>query len=62
MKIDSTGTAAVDPNYYWQPIDTCPIDVKVQLLGDGVAHYGVYKGLSYGFWTHWAALPVLKKD
>lgn len=61
MKIDSTGTAAVDSNYYWLPIVTCPIGVKVQLLGDGVAHYGVYSGKDK-FWTHWAALPKLRKD
>lgn len=58
----SDGAAAVDPNYYWQPIATCPRWVKVQLLGkSGVAVYSVYTPKDK-FWTHWAALPKLKKD
>jgi hypothetical protein len=40
--IDSTGVAAVDQNYFWQPIETCPRGVKVQLNSQaGVATYGV---------------------
>jgi hypothetical protein len=61
-KLDSTGTTAVDPNYFWQPIETCPRSVKVQLLSKaGVAVYGVLQN-DDSFWTHWAALPKLKKD
>ena len=60
MQLDSTNTAAVDPSYHWIPIESCPHNVKVQLLGDGVAQYGVYRG--DGFFTHWCPLPTLKKD
>ena len=60
--IDSTGVAAVDQNYFWQPIKTCPLGVKVQLLGKGgVAMYGQYSVRS-DFYTHWAPLPKLKKE
>ena len=56
------GSTAVDPNYYWQPIATCPLGVKVQLLGkSGVALYSTYRK-NDGFFTHWAPLPKLKKD
>jgi len=61
-QLDSTGTAAVDHNYFWQPIATCPRGAKVQLLGKGgVALYGQYHGKDT-FYTHWAPLPKLKKD
>jgi len=64
-KLDSTGTTAVDSTYYWQPIDTCPHGVKVQLKGaGGVAHYGVYHGIKDdgNFWIGWAPLPTDKKE
>lgn len=62
FKADSTGTVAVDHNYFWQRIDTCPRGVKVQLLGTGgVAMYGTYNGKDK-FYTHWAPLPKLKKE
>ena len=50
-------TVAVDPDYYWQPMATCPLGVKVQLLGlGGVATYGQYlRGDT--FWQGWAPLP-----
>lgn len=61
-KLDSTGTAAVDHNYFWRPISTCPTGVKVQLIGDsGVAMYGTYNGRDT-FHTHWAPLPKFNKD
>lgn len=61
-QIDSTGAAAVDRNYFWQPIDTCPLGVKVQLLGKGgVAMYGQYSNKEK-FYTHWAPLPKLPKE
>ena len=60
--LDSTGTAAVDRNYFWQPISTCPRGAKVQLLGQGgVAMYGTYNGKDT-FYTHWAPLPKLPKE
>lgn len=56
-KLDKSGTVAVDPNYFWQPMTTCPRGVKVQLLGQGgVAVYGNYNGKDT-FFTHWAPLP-----
>ena len=59
-KPDSTGAAAVG-NYYWQPMDTCPRGVKVQLLGrSGVAVYGQYH--PDPFWTDWAPLPKRSHD
>jgi len=59
---DSTGKVAVDHDYFWQPIATCPHNMKVQLLGQGgVAVYGTYAG-GTPFWTHWAPLPKLRKN
>jgi len=61
-QIDSTGKAAVDHNYFWQPIETCPRGVKCQLLGaGGVAMYGQYNGKD-PFYVAWAPLPKLKRD
>lgn len=61
-QLDSTGVAAVDQNYFWQPIKTCPLGVKVQLLGKGgVAMYGQYNGRDK-FYSHWAPLPKLPKE
>ena len=31
-KISDDGTTAVDPNYYWQDLSTCPRGVSVWLL------------------------------
>jgi len=56
--LDSTGVAAVDPSYFWQPMSTCPRSAKVQLRGKGgVAVYGQYHGERDCFWTGWAPLP-----
>lgn len=61
-KLDSTGKVAVDHEYFWRHINSCPLGVKVQLLGKGgVAIYGQYNGRE-SFYTHWAPLPKLKKD
>lgn len=60
--LDSTGTTAVDRNYFWQPLSTCPRGAKVQLLGrGGVAMYGTYTGKEQ-FYTHWAPLPKLPRE
>ncbi len=65
VQLDKTGAAAVDKTYYWEPIETCPCGVKVQLLGaGGVAVYGNYnppKGGERPWWTHWAPLPTKRK-
>jgi hypothetical protein len=59
--LNSAATVAVDPNYYWQPIQTAPRGVKVQLLGaGGVAIYSTYHGDK--FFTHWAPLPKVPTD
>lgn len=61
-RISTDGTIAVATEYYWQPISTCPLSVKVQLLGrGGVAHYGTYFGTD-DFYTHWAPLPRIPKE
>ena len=61
--INTDNTVAVDREYYWRPIAQCPLGVKVQLINRryGVAAYGTYNGKD-GFWTHWAPLPVFRKD
>lgn len=60
-KLNTDATVAVATDYYWQPIETCPTSVKVQLLGvGGVATYGVYHGDK--FWTDWAPLPKRRTD
>lgn len=51
-------TVAVDRAYFWQPMDTCPRGVKVQLLGDGVAQYGHWNGKET-FWRGWAPAPSM---
>lgn len=61
-ELNSERTVAVDREYYWRGMDTCPRGVKVQLLGrGGVAVYGAYNGKDT-WWTHWAPLPVLRKE
>jgi hypothetical protein len=61
--LDSSRQAAVDREYYWLPIESCPMGVKVQLINKeyGVAVYGQYRPKEV-FWTHWAPLPVFRKD
>ena len=57
IKITSDKAAAVDQNYFWQPISTCPLSTKVQLLTvGGVAVYGQYSSGSLGY-LGWAPLP-----
>ena len=59
--LNAAKTVAVATDVYWQPIDTAPRGVKVQLLGKGnVATYGTYYGDP--FWTHWCPLPKLMKE
>lgn len=56
-KLNTEGTVAVDPDYYWQPMATCPRGAKVQLLNlGGVAVYGTYDGKDPS-WGGWAPLP-----
>jgi hypothetical protein len=56
----SNDDVAVDLDYFWRPMDTCPRAVKVQLLNpNGVAIYGKYLGEDY--WGGWAPVPKVKK-
>jgi hypothetical protein len=61
--VDSSRSVAVDREYYWRPIAQCPTGVKVQLINRayGVAAYGHYNPKEK-FWTHWAPLPVFRKE
>jgi hypothetical protein len=48
------GTVAVDLEYHWQPMSTCPINRKVQLKGrNGLAGHGNWNGKDrwYVGWT-----------
>ena len=54
--------AVVDTEYYWQPMSTCPLSRKVQLLTTGmVAVYGQYDGKSKS-WLGWAPLPRIPEE
>ncbi len=49
-------------DYYWQPMATCPVGCKVQLLTSlGVAIYSRYTGDPRG-WDGWAPLPKRRPD
>lgn len=57
LKLTSNPEAAVDQDYFWQPMSTCPLSTKVQLLGaGGVAVYSQY-ARGDAFWQGWAPLP-----
>lgn len=54
--------AVVDDEYFWQPMSTCPLSKKVQLLtSGGVAVYGSYDGKNKS-WMAWAPLPKIPED
>lgn len=63
IKRSIDGVAIIDTEYYWQPIETCPIAGKVQLLTKyGVAVYGYFNGKNDdNFWLYWAPLPKKPK-
>jgi hypothetical protein len=62
ITLDSTGVAAVDKEYHWLPMSTCPLHTKVQLKGKGgLAIYSEYDGKD-PFWVGWARLPTDKKE
>lgn len=57
--LDSTKSASVDPDYFWRPMNTCPLGVKVQLLNDGgVAVHGKWAGKD-DQWRGWTPLPKI---
>ncbi len=54
--------AVVDTDYFWQPMSTCPLSRKVQLLtSGGVAVYGSYDGKNTT-WQAWAPLPKIPPE
>lgn len=58
----NNNAVAVDQNYFWQSMSTCPIGFKVQLLNaGGVACYGTFDGKD-SFWLNWAPLPKRKNN
>lgn len=60
--LNADQTVAVDRDYYWQPMTTCPRAVKCQLLGKGgVAVYAPWDGKD-GFWVGWAPLPKRRPE
>lgn len=62
-KISTDGSTCVDTTYYWQPLETAPHGVKLQLLSKyGVAVYGVLSAtqVATGFWESWSPLPKRK--
>ena len=55
--LNSDQTVAVDRDYYWQTMSSCPRGVKCQLLGQGgVAVYATWDGKD-PFWQGCAPLP-----
>lgn len=62
VRLNRDRSVAVDLDYYWQPMSTCPLGVKVQMLTTlGVAVYGNYSGNQKG-WDGWAPLPKRMKN
>jgi hypothetical protein len=52
--------ARVDPDYFWQPIETCPTGERVQLLNRaGIASTGKMMGNKDNWWIGWAPLPKI---
>ncbi len=60
--LDSTHQAAVDREYHWRSMSTCPPGTKVQLLtGYGCAIYGQWNGRDTAF-EGWAPLPTRSEN
>lgn len=58
VKTSSDRVAAVDHEYEFQPMETCPLGVKVQLLTRyGVAIYGSAGARKDPFFVGWAPCP-----
>lgn len=61
-KLNHTHDVAVATHCYWQPMSSCPLGVKVLLLGQGgVATIAEYRGKGT-FWRGWFPMPKIKKD
>lgn len=63
VRISKDGSTAIDPDYYWRPIDAnTPRGVKLQLLTEGgIAIYGQINGKGDDGLTDWAPLPKRRK-
>ena len=62
-KIDDSRVAAVDPEYYWQPLVTVPLGAKVLLLTHGeVAVIGKVGTHDQKYYRAWAPLPKIPRD
>ena len=61
-KINQAEGTAVAGDYYLQPMATCPVGVRVQLLNPGgVLTYGQWDGKST-VWQGWAPLPRKRRN
>lgn len=59
-KVNTAENIAVDHSYFFQPMSTCPLGVKVQLLNPGnVAVYGTVSARTIGDWRGWAPMPKI---
>lgn len=59
FEMAADGAAAVDRDYHWRPMSTCPRSTKVQLLGrGGIAVYASWDGSASYWWLGWAPLPT----
>lgn len=61
--INAAKTVAVSTDEYWQPIETAPRGVKLQLCNKryGVATYGTI-GAKELYFDYWAPLPKFAKE
>ena len=63
VKPDSTRTAIIDPNYFYQPIETVPLGKKVLLLTKGrVAVLGHINRDDMKYYLGWSPLPKIPKE
>ena len=61
-KLTRQKDAAVDLHYEWQPLDTAPLGVKVQLLTIGrIAVHGKLDNKNRGSFLAWAPCPRIPK-
>lgn len=57
-KLNGDRSVAVDTHNEWRPMGSCPLGLKVQLLGaGGVAVYGTWNGRD-DFWRGWHPIPA----
>lgn len=55
------GEAAVDQDYFYRSMDSCPVGVKLILLNPGnVATIGYYQKCDT-FWRGWSPLPKIRR-